>query len=138
MTETFPEGSIVAWEQSPSMVQENAAHARGTVEEVLSDADRIRLQETIDKMSRVSSLFYASAVQCGNHAFIEFCGLMNEYIKACELALAQGLDFTNLNVHCGRHLPFQPYFAAYLGEKLGCIYGPGLSKAALEVSSRVD
>jgi hypothetical protein len=101
---------------------------------MLTDKERAHLEAVIFKMRQASHNFYGAACASGNHAFIEFCGLMNEYIKACELALQEGIDFTMLNKHCGEHLPFKPYFADYLGEKLGCIYGPELAKAALKAA----
>jgi hypothetical protein len=98
---------------------------------MLTAEERKHLEGVIAKMEQASHHFYGAACACGNHAFIEFTGLMNEYIKACEAAMEAGLDFTMLNKHNGEHLPFRPYFAKYLGEKLGCIYGPELSQAAL-------
>lgn len=85
----------------------------------------------LDKMRRASNDFYraATAIQC--HPFIEFCGLMNEYIQMCQRAHQQGIDFTNLHQHSGYALPMQSFNAVYLGEKLGCIYGPALQKASI-------
>lgn len=74
-------------------------------------------------MRAVSDNFYAGAVRVGVHAFIEFCGLMNEFIKLCTEAHEKGIDFTMANVHADQHLPFQPHHIAYLNEKLECIYG---------------
>jgi hypothetical protein len=83
----------------------------------------------LDQMDRVAANFYSAAVKIQNHPFLEFCGLMTEYIKMCRQAHAAGLDFTNLNQHSGHALPMQPFNARYLGEKIGCIYGPSLQKA---------
>src|SRR5690242_4567859 len=85
------------------------------------------LQEMIRQMKQASALFYKQAIHIGNHAFIEFTGLINEYINLCEEALEQGIDFTTCNVHLGRALPVADRHAAYLGEKLGCIYGTALN-----------
>jgi hypothetical protein len=38
------------------------------------------------QMQRTADAFYRSAVAVGNHPFIEFAGLMNEYIQACRCA----------------------------------------------------
>lgn len=76
------------------------------------------------RMKSTSSWLYRMATLIGNHAFIEFCGLMNEYIAMCETALKHGADFTEANVHGGPSLPMTPPQAAYLGEKFGCIFGP--------------
>lgn len=84
--------------------------------------------EMIDKMRLVSERFYGPATMTGVHAFIEFCGLMNEYITVCAEAQARGIDFTMANTHTGEALPFQVHNAAYLAEKLNCIYGPALLK----------
>jgi hypothetical protein len=82
--------------------------------------------EMLKKMQALSDLFYSQATQTGCHAFIEFAGLMNEFIRVCEEAHAKGLDFPFANTHSGTPLPFAPHNLSYLGEKLGCIYGPGL------------
>lgn len=74
------------------------------------------------EMRRASSAFYAQAVRIGNHPFIEFTGLMNEYIKACEAAHEQGIDFTECNTHSGQPLPIESYMRAYINEKLECIF----------------
>lgn len=82
-----------------------------------------QLKVMIEKMQAVSNGFYREATQVGNHAFIEFTGFMNEYIKLCQEALAKGDDFTEANVHVGKPLfEMHPFHAAYLGEKFGCIF----------------
>jgi hypothetical protein len=85
----------------------------------------------LEKMQQASHAFYYAATRIGNHAFIEFCGLMNEYIKLCHEAHEQGIDFTLLNVHSGRPLPMKPHHADYIGEKLGCIFGAALADPAI-------
>lgn len=80
------------------------------------------LREMIVKMRATSGTFYGGAVRTGNHAFIEFTGLMNEYIQLCERALAQGIDFTLLNTHSGLSLPMPEHCKRYLSEKLECIF----------------
>lgn len=75
------------------------------------------------KMRAASNLFYSAAANAGCHAFIEFTGLMNEFIKLCAEADAQGLNWVHANVHGDVHLPFKPYHIEYLSEKLECIYG---------------
>lgn len=77
-------------------------------------------------MRQVSLAFYMKAANIGCHPFIEFCGLMNEYIKMCQQAHEKGIDFTNANAHSGVALPMRSFEAAYIGEKLGCIFGPSL------------
>lgn len=74
------------------------------------------------EMRRVSNAFYAAAIRVENHPFIEFCGLMNEYINACEAAAAKGIDFTECSTHTGQHLPLESHQIAYINEKLECIF----------------
>jgi hypothetical protein len=81
------------------------------------------LREMLSGMQKLSNTFYARAIHIGNHAFIEFCGLMNEYIKMCSMAFDKGQDFTQSNIHSGKPLVvMQDYHAKYLGEKFGCIF----------------
>jgi len=78
-------------------------------------------------MRAASSAFYRDAQRIGCHPFIEFTGLLNEYIQLCERALAQGQDFTGTSIHgSGKPLPMQEFNRAYLNEKLECIYGRSL------------
>jgi hypothetical protein len=87
-------------------------------------------REILDKMRTTSSAFYAAAVRAGCHAFIEFTGLMNEFIGLCAEADAQGIDWMRANVHGDVHLPFKPHHVKYLSEKLECIYGERLQLVA--------
>jgi len=91
--------------------------------EVYNEQERI---EILERMRGVANSFYAGATQTRCHPFIEFCGLMSEYIKMCEAASHKGIDFTQANRHTGGALPMESYHANYLGEKIGCIYGPSL------------
>ncbi len=94
-----------------------------------TEQDKAEMAEAITKMKAISGNFYRQAINCGNHAFIEFCGLMNDYINMCEAALAQGIDFRECNTHSGIAMPMMDYQAKYLAEKLDCIYGPQLRKS---------
>lgn len=76
----------------------------------------------LEGMRATSARFYADAIRLGNHPFIEFTGLMNEYILACEHAHKQGIDFTQCNTHTGQVLPLESYLRRYLAEKLDCIF----------------
>jgi hypothetical protein len=84
------------------------------------------------KMHAASNAFYRAAVASGCHAFIEFTGLMNEYIKLCHEADSSGIEWVHANVHGDIHLPFAPLHIAYLSEKLECIYGRGLADGTEE------
>lgn len=76
------------------------------------------LVDILDGMQRASNRFYSDAMAIQHHQFIEFAGLMNEYITICQRALAAGIDF-----QCESDLPMEGYHVRYLREKLGCIYG---------------
>lgn len=102
--------------------------------ETMTPETKEELQASITKMQQVTSAFYADAIHTGNHAFIEFCGLMGEYIKICQITLDQGIDFTKANIHCGQKLVFMEYNKKYLKEKLECIYGTSLAKEIIPVT----
>jgi hypothetical protein len=74
------------------------------------------------EMNRANSAFYYAAVRIGNHPFIEFSGLMAEYVKLCTQAHKQGIDFSECNTHSGTHLPMLPHQVDYINEKLECIF----------------
>jgi hypothetical protein len=74
------------------------------------------------KMSNAASEFYASATMIGNHPFIEFTGLINEYISLCQQAHLKGVDFTDCSIHTGIKLPMKNHHKLYIQEKLDCIY----------------
>lgn len=73
-------------------------------------------------MRKASEIFYSQAVHIGNHPFIEFTGLLNEYIQLCELANKQNIDFTQCNRHTGLELPMPEHCRNYINEKLECIF----------------
>ena len=76
----------------------------------------------IKAMQKAISTFYATAVRIGNHPFIEFTGLMAEYVKLCEEAHKNGIDFSECNTHSGTHLPMLQFQVDYVNEKLECIF----------------
>lgn len=80
------------------------------------------LEEMLVKMKAASSIFYNTAQLIGNHAFIEFTGLMNEYINVCSHALAEGEDFTTFNIHSGKSM-IKSYQREYMRGKIECIFG---------------
>ena len=81
-------------------------------------------EESLDKMRVASGTFYNMAIRTNCHAFIEFTGLMNEYIKICERNLKQGIDFRDSNAHIGKsqQMKIDSYEIDYLNEKLHCIF----------------
>jgi len=88
----------------------------------------------LDQMQAASDAFYRSAVSIGNHPFIEFAGLMNEYISACRAAHKEGIDFTDCNKHNGQVLPLRPTMSDYINEKLECIFSGSKVLAATEAA----
>ena len=79
-------------------------------------------EQALLEMRRTADAFYRSAIKIGSHPFIEFAGLMNEYIAACQLAHNEGLDFSACNIHNGKTLPLKPFMSDYINEKLECIF----------------
>lgn len=84
------------------------------------------LQTMLERMSKLTEHFYWPAMQIGCHGFIEFCGLMNEYIAVCRSTMAKGIDFTASNTHSENALVMESYQVAYFAEKFDCIFGPSL------------
>lgn len=82
----------------------------------------------LEKMRRASDAFYYLAQQTHCHPFLEFTGLINEYITICHKAHLLDVDFTMTSIHTGKPLPIDDHNVAYLGEKLGCIYGSSLDE----------
>lgn len=77
---------------------------------------RVELTEMLGRMRHAANAFYALAQRAGFHQFLEITGFMNELIKLCEEALAGGIDFATCPI------PMRDHHAAYLGEKLGCMF----------------
>lgn len=90
--------------------------------EALPTVETVDLDAVLQQMRIVSRGFYAQAIAIGNHPFIEFTGLMNQYIRACEQAAAAGIDFTQCNTHSGQDLPLLGHQVDYINEKLECIF----------------
>lgn len=90
----------------------------------------VKPSDILRAMERASNTFYANAFNSGMghhcHAFIEFTGLMNEFIVLCRQAHARGIAFGDANTHTERPLPIEVHQAAYLAEKFDCIFGPSL------------
>ena len=76
----------------------------------------------ICEMKQASDGFYRMAIAINVHQFIEFCGLMNEYINACEHAHKSGIDFSECNGHNSQLLPMESFMIHYVNEKLNCIF----------------
>lgn len=74
------------------------------------------LRAMIAGMEAAARTFYQMAQRVGHHQFLEFTGLLNEYVNLCTQSLERGEDFGNRDLNAGFH-------ARYVAEKLGCIYG---------------
>jgi hypothetical protein len=84
---------------------------------------KAELEAKIVRMRSASNSFYRDAAYAGVHPFIEFAGLMNEYLELCQDALKQDVDYSQVSVHGSTHPPpMHPVRAAYLAEKFGCIF----------------
>jgi hypothetical protein len=107
------DGTVVGWDESTKSYE--VAHKDGTKSryerkelrrgdvQSYTVAER---EEMIAKMRAVSDAFYGPATLTGVHAFIEFCGLMNEFIVVCQASNEQDIDFTMANTHTGQPLAF--------------------------------
>jgi hypothetical protein len=62
--------------------------------------------------------FYPLAVRANVHQFVEFTGLIREYITICAAAYQMNINFTQEAV-----LPMEEHHVAYIAEKLNCIFG---------------
>lgn len=76
----------------------------------------------LQRMDETIRRFYSTAVQIGCHPFVEFAGVMQAYLKTCQRAHEDGIDFTECNRHAGHPLPMEEFEVAYLNEKLNCIF----------------
>lgn len=96
--------------------------------ETLTEERRLELEDIIRQMKAASNIFYSTAVKIGVHQFIEFNGLLTEYINVCRRMLSSGIDFqTNQQ----RPLPENMH---YVAEKLECIWGAALANPELMTS----
>lgn len=76
--------------------------------------------DTLATMHAIADQFYCAAVRQPCHAFIEFAGLMNEYIKIC----AENDHFLAANRHTGVPMQVPSFRIDYIREKLECIFSP--------------
>jgi hypothetical protein len=87
---------------------------------------REELETMLQEMERLATGIYLQLVRIGCHPFIEFCGLMREYVKVCKQAHAQGVQFPFASGHGETALPASHMELQYLAEKLHCIFSPML------------
>lgn len=82
-------------------------------------------EEIVEAMKIASHNYYREAISTNCHTFIEFTGLINEYIKICERNLQQrGVDFTQTSVHSPGEprLHIEGWELQYINDKLRCIF----------------
>lgn len=86
------------------------------------------LQRLVKDMGGVAEstywLFFHAGMGSRCHAFLEFNGLISQYVKIAQRAAAAGIDFTQANVHNQTPLPVEIHDLEYLAEKIRCIFGP--------------
>ena len=81
----------------------------------------------LERMRFAVDTFYSYAQLTNVHQFLEFAGLMSEYVKQCRKLHERGIDFATEQ---GKlfELCDEQHAALYLGEKVNCIYGADLRK----------
>lgn len=82
-------------------------------------------EEILIAMKAAADNYYREAIATNCHTFIEFTGLINEYIKICDRNFRQrGIDFTKTSVHCPGEskLQIEGWELDYIKEKLRCIF----------------
>lgn len=106
------------------MTRQEAVNLLGGSKKELPDSPQTP-GEILVAMKAASNNYYREAIATNCHTFIEFTGLMNEYIKICERNLKQrGVDFTKTSVHCPGEprLHMEDWELDYINEKLQCIF----------------
>jgi hypothetical protein len=89
-------------------------------------------EEILVAMKAASANYYREAIATNCHTFIEFTGLINEYIKICERNLKEGVDFTQTSAHTdGPRLHVEQWECDYINDKLRCIF-PNLRMVKLD------
>lgn len=73
----------------------------------------------IQRMKKIITDFYDQAVHVGVHPFVEFAGMMREYVQMLER-----LDEEGKCIFMNSVRP-RDYELAYLEDKLECIFGKG-------------
>jgi hypothetical protein len=96
-------------------------------------------EEILVAMEAASANYYREAIATNCHTFIEFTGLINEYIKICKRNLKEGVDFTQTSVHHtgGQTLHIQQWECDYINDKLRCIF-PNLRMVKLDDLKKLD
>jgi hypothetical protein len=106
------------------LTKEEAVALLGGARKELPDSPQTP-EEILEAMKIASHNYYREAIATNCHTFIEFTGLINEYIKICERNLKQrGVDFTKTSAHCPGEpkLQIEGWELDYINDKLRCIF----------------
>lgn len=118
--------------------REEAVTLLGGPQKKLPDNPRTP-EEILAAMKAASANYYREAISTNCHTFIEFTGLINEYIKICERNLKRrGVDFTKTSVHHdGPRLRIEQWECDYINDKLRCIF-PNLRMVKLDDLKKLE
>ncbi len=73
------------------------------------------------QMQNAANTFYVLAMRTQVHPFVEFTGLMNEFVKVCKAAHESGVDFSACCAFTEK-LPMTPQNVALCNEALEHIF----------------
>lgn len=86
--------------------------------------DVARTSACLTALDALGAAFYAASANIGVHPVIEFTGLLRTYTAQIKVAVKSGVPLHEISgVHGDRTLPFSAGQAAYIAEKLDCIWG---------------
>jgi|GEM_PF-1332468 len=116
------------------LTKEEAITLLGGARKELADYSPQTPEEILEAMETAAHNYYREAIATNCHTFIEFTGLINEYIKICERNLKRGIDFTKTSAHCRElKLQIEDWELDYINDKLRCIF-PDLQLVKTEES----
>lgn len=97
---------------------------KATLDDVTEDTRSLSPEQTLELMREASNTFYRLAALTQCHPFLEFTGIINEYIKICEENYKlRGIDFREESIHTGKNqMVIKDYMIDYINEKLECIF----------------
>lgn len=100
---------------------------------MLNEKKKMELEQELDGLQEICNQFYVKAQYTGVHAFIEFCGLTNEFMKICQQTLDEEIDFNDCNIHLGKPMKVYDFNLEYIAEKFSCIFGSSLREDKLNL-----
>lgn len=99
-------------------------------EDAFSPPTESELRAITADMTQIADVFYMLCSKAGFahkcHPFLEFTGLMREYIHGCNMLIREGKDFRRSSGHALKESAVLPIDIRYISEKLNCIFGPTL------------